>query len=172
MLGMETKGKYIGYIRVSTKGQADSGLSLEAQEQKIRAYAAVYDIDVVRIERHEYQFLYEDDMGMHFMHNETYEQTMMQPDFVSGREFVKEGEVVEILLNASTFEPVRVEIAKHVELAITRTDPGFKGDTVQGGTKEATLESGAVVQVPLFINEGDVIRVDTESRSYITRVTK
>ncbi len=127
-------------------------------------------IKIARVERHPYQYLYQDDFGMHFMHNETYAQTTMDPELVTGRDFLKEGGVAEVLIYTKTEEPIRVEVPKHVELAIVDTDPGFKGDTVQGGSKAATLESGGVVQVPLFVNKGDVIRVDTESGSYITRV--
>jgi elongation factor P len=78
---------------------------------------------------------------------------------------------VDVLVDASTDEPLAVEIARHVELTVTQTDPGIKGDTATGATKPATLESGAVVNVPLFINEGDVIRVDTTSSEYLTRVS-
>ncbi|MEM1272036.1 MAG: elongation factor P [Bacteroidota bacterium] len=127
-------------------------------------------IEVARVERHPYQFLYEDDLGMHFMHMETYEQTQIEPDLVTGRDFLKEGASADVLIYTDTNEPVRVEVPKHVELKVVVTDPGFKGDTVQGGTKPATLESGAVINVPLFVNEDDVIRVDTEAGSYITRV--
>jgi len=110
-------------------------------------------------------------MGLHFMNTETYEQTTLRPDLVVGREFIKEGGTVDLLVDASTEEPLTVEIPRTVELVVTRTDPGVKGDTATGATKPATLESGAVVNVPLFINEGDVIRVETESGQYQTRVS-
>jgi elongation factor P len=128
-------------------------------------------IETARIERREMQFLYADEMGLHFMNTETYEQTTLRPDLVQGRAFIKEGGHVDVLVDASTEEPLTTEIARSVELTVTRTDPGVRGDTATGATKPAALESGAVVNVPLFINEGDVIRVDTESGQYLTRVS-
>ena len=79
--------------------------------------------------------------------------------------------MIDVLFDAGTDEPLNVELPRQVDLVVTKTDPGLKGDTAQGATKPADVESGATVNVPLFINEGDVIRVDTESGSYQTRVT-
>ena len=107
---------------------------------------------------------------MYFMHNETYDQITVAPDLVVGRDYLKEGETVDALIYMETGEIVRVEVPRHVELVVSRTDPGLKGDTAQGANKPATLESGAVINVPLFINEGDVLRVDSETGDYITRV--
>ena len=128
-------------------------------------------IETARVERREMQYLYEDDLGLHFMNTETYEQIALPKDLVPGMQFIKEGGMVEILVDASTDEALSAEIARHVELLVTQTDPGIKGDTATGATKPATLESGAVVNVPLFINEGDLIRVDTDGGQYQTRVT-
>ena len=128
-------------------------------------------VETVRVERREMQFLYEDDLGLHIMNTETYEQRTLRPDMVEGRDLVKEGATVDVLVDASTEEPLSVELPRQVELTVTQTDPGLKGDTATGATKPAVLESGATVYVPLFINEGDVIRVDTETSSYQTRVT-
>lgn len=127
-------------------------------------------VDVARVERHPFQFLYEDDLGMHFMHNETYEQVSVSSDLVEGREYLKEGESAEALIHIETNETVKVEVPRHVELRVVETDPGLKGDTAQGGSKPAKLESGAVINVPLFVNEGDMLRVDTQTGGYITRV--
>jgi elongation factor P len=128
-------------------------------------------IDTVKVERRPMQFLYEDESGLHFMDTESYDQTVLRADLVPGRKFVKEGGMVDVLFDASTDTPLNSEIQRHAELAVTQTDPGIRGDTATGATKPATLESGAVVNVPLFINEGDVIRVDTEDGSYLTRVS-
>jgi elongation factor P len=106
------------------------------------------------------------------MNTETYEQFSMPPEQVEGREFLKEGGEVDILFRTDTEEPLRTEIPLKVELEVEETTPGVKGDTAQGGDKPATLESGATVDVPLFINEGDVIRVNTKTREYETRVTE
>ena len=128
-------------------------------------------VETVRVERRQMQYLYEDELGLHFMNTETYEQRTLRADMVEGKEFIKEGGTIDVLIDASTEEPLNVELPRQVELIVTKTDPGFKGDTAQGATKPAELESGATVNVPLFINEGDLIRVDTESGSYQTRVT-
>jgi len=128
-------------------------------------------VDQVRVERRTYQFLYEDDLGLHFMNADTYEQINLPVDAVQGREFIKEGANIDILVHAETEQPLTTEIPNAVELLITQCDPGLKGDTATGATKPATVESGATIQVPLFINEGDVIRVNTEKGDYITRVS-
>ena len=128
-------------------------------------------VETVRVERREMQFLYEDELGLHIMNTETYEQRTLRPDMVEGRDLIKEGGTVDVLVDASTEEPLSVELPRQVELVVTRTDPGLKGDTATGATKPAVLESGATVYVPLFINEGDTIRVDTETSSYQTRVS-
>jgi len=128
-------------------------------------------VQEARVERRRYQFLYEDDLGLHLMDTDTYEQTSVPSDLVAGRKFLKEGGLIDVLVHAETEQPLTTEIAKSVDLLVTKTDPGLKGDTATGATKPATLESGAVVNVPLFINEGDVIRVNTDTGEYVTRVS-
>lgn len=128
-------------------------------------------VETARVERRPHQYLYEDDLGLHFMNMETYEQFSLPPGQVEHREFIKEGSTVDILFYAEKDEPLTTEIPANVELAVGQTDPGLKGDTATGATKPATLETGAVVQVPLFINEGDVIRVNVETSEYVTRVS-
>ena len=128
-------------------------------------------IETARVERRQMQYLYEDEVGLHFMNTETYEQTALRPDLVPGKEFIKEGGMIDVLFDAATDEALTCELPRQVELVVTQTDPGIKGDTATGATKPATLESGATVNVPLFINEGDVVRVDTETGSYQTRVS-
>jgi elongation factor P len=138
-------------------------------EETFRAGAKV---DEVRIERRPHQYLYEDDYGLHFMNTETYEQFSMPPEQVEGREYLKEGGDVDILFRADTEEPLRTEVPMKVELEVVETTPGVKGDTAQGGDKPATLQSGVTVDVPLFINEGDVVRVNTKTGEYETRVSE
>jgi len=128
-------------------------------------------MEAARVERRTYQFLYEDDLGLHIMNTDTYEQFSMPAENIAGREYIKEGGLLDILFHAETEQPLTTEIAKSVELAVKETDPGLKGDTATGATKPATLESGAVVYVPLFINEGDIIRVNTDTGEYVTRVS-
>ncbi|MCY4170431.1 MAG: elongation factor P [Bacteroidetes bacterium] len=124
-----------------------------------------------RIERREHQFLYEDSLGMHFMNLENYEQFSLPSNQVEKREFLKEGGAIDILFHAETEEPLIAEIPKSVELLVTQSDPGIRGDTATGATKPAKLESGATINVPLFISEGDLVRVNTDNGDYITRVT-
>lgn len=128
-------------------------------------------VETARIERRPHQFLYQDDLGLHFMNTETYEQFSLPADRVQGREFVKEGGTVDILFYAEKEEPLNVELPARVDVAVVKSDPGLRGDTATGGSKPATVESGAVVQVPLFIEEGDVITVSTENGEYVTRVS-
>ena len=128
-------------------------------------------VEEVRVERRTHQFLYQDDLGLHFMNTETYDQLSLQEEQVPMRKFIKEGGTVDILVHTDTEEPLIIEIQKSVELLVVETDPGLKGDTATGATKPAKLESGALVYVPLFINEGDVIRVNTDNGDYITRVS-
>ena len=136
-----------------------------------KTYRAGEKVTEARVERHKYQFLYEDDLGLHFMNAQTYEQTSLRPELVPGRKFIKEGGEIDVLIHAETETPLATEISKSVELEVVKTDPGLKGDTATGATKPAEVESGATVNVPLFINEGDVIRVNTDTGDYITRVS-
>jgi len=128
-------------------------------------------VETARVERRPHQFLYEDDLGLHFMNAETYEQIQLPADGVEGRRFIKEGGMIDILFHAETEQPLTTEIPKSVDLAVVETEPGVRGDTATAATKPAKLESGASVNVPLFINEGDVIRVNTDTGVYITRVS-
>ena len=129
-------------------------------------------VTTARIERRPHQMLYEDDLGVHFMDTESYEQFSLPTESVDRRSYIKEGSTVDILFHGETNEALSTEIPTNVELLVAETEPGIKGDTATGATKPATLESGAVVNVPLFINEGDVIRVNTETGNYVTRVSQ
>jgi len=127
------------------------------------------EIDVVRVDRKTMQFLYRDAQDMVFMDTDTYDQVHI-PEVIVGEQagFLKESGEATISFNGS--EVVAVEIPPHVTLVISQTDPGLKGDTATGATKPAVVESGATVNVPLFINEGDMIRVDTRTGAYLDRV--
>lgn len=126
-------------------------------------------VDDVRLEREKAQFLYADD-SLHFMKLSNYEQLALSKEALGAdkAQFLKEGLEVEMLFDGN--EPVVVELPNFVELRIVRTDPGVKGDTVSGGSKPATLETGAVVQVPLFIQEDEVVKIDTRTGGYVSRV--
>ncbi len=128
-------------------------------------------VEQVRVERRPHQFLYEDDLGLHFMNTETYEQTSLPSDSIEGRQYIKEGSTIDIIMHGDTDKALATEIPNTVELKVTQCDPGLKGDTATGATKPALVESGATVYVPLFINEGDIIKVNTERGDYITRIS-
>jgi elongation factor P len=125
-------------------------------------------VELVDFDEKRMQYLYRDER-YHFMDLDTYDQISLSAGEVGdARDFLKENTEVEILfINDS---PVTVELPNFIELQITQTDPGIRGDTASGGSKPATLETGAVVQVPLFLNQGDVVKVDTRSGEYLGRV--
>ncbi|MCD7972394.1 MAG: elongation factor P [Candidatus Azobacteroides sp.] len=127
-------------------------------------------VNEVRIERRPYQFLYKDDMGYNFMHVETYEQISIPEESISGVAFLKEGDNIEVVVHAETETVLYAELPAHVILEITYTEPGVKGDTATNTLKPATVETGAEVRVPLFINTGEKIKVDTRDGSYVERV--
>ncbi len=127
-------------------------------------------VEEVRIERRPYQFLYKDDMGYNFMHPETFEQISIPGGGISGVDFLKEGDMVEAMVHAASETILTCELPAHVILQVTYTEPGMKGDTATNTLKPATVETGAEVRVPLFINEGDKIEIDTRDGSYIGRV--
>ena len=131
-------------------------------------YRAGEKVELVEYEDKHMQFLYRDDR-YHFMDTETYEQVSLSADEVGdARLYLKENTEVDVLYIDGA--PATVEVPNFVELAIAKTDPGVRGDTAQGGTKPATLETGAVVNVPLFLNEGDVVKVDTRTGEYLGRM--
>ncbi len=122
-----------------------------------------------RVERREMQYLYSDDQFYYFMNTETFEQIPVSAEKVGdANKYLKENDTCEVVLYGD--EVIGIELPITVELTVTQTDPGFKGDTATGGTKPATLETGLVVQVPLFIEEGTKIRVNTDTGAYIERV--
>jgi elongation factor P len=127
-------------------------------------------IDIQRVERRPYQFLYKDDNGFNFMHNETFEQVNIPEEMINAPQFLKEGQGVEIVFHADTESPLFCELPAFVDLLITYTEPGMRGNTATNAQKQATLETGATVNVPLFINSGEKIKVDTRSNSYSERV--
>jgi elongation factor P len=127
-------------------------------------------LEDVRVERRPYQFLYKEGDDYIFMHLETYEQHPIMHDLINGVDFLKEGMDVEVVSDASTETVLYVDIPVKVQLKVTYTEPGLKGDTATNASKPATLETGATVRVPLFIEEGETIEVDTRDGSYVGRV--
>ncbi len=155
-------GKGGAFVRTKLK-EVRSGRVVEI------TFRAGEKVEDVRMETKNLQFLYSDGSTYHFMDTENYEQTELQADFVGeAAKWLKENDVATVLIAGG--EMMGVEPPMFVELEIAETDPGFKGDTVQGGTKQATLETGAVVQVPMFLNAGERVRIDTRDGHYVTRV--
>ncbi|HBK32592.1 MAG TPA: elongation factor P [Porphyromonadaceae bacterium] len=126
-------------------------------------------VDEVRIERRPYQYLYKDDMGYNFMNTETFEQIPIPGAQIEGVEFLKEGDIVEVQVHAESETVLTAEMPTYVILEITYTEPGLKGDTATNATKPATVETGAEVRVPLFIETGEKIKIDPRTGSYVER---
>jgi elongation factor P len=124
----------------------------------------------VRVERKSYQFLYKDDTGYNFMDNESYEQIAVAESLVDAPQFLKEDQEVSVLINTETESPMSVELPDKVVFKVTYSEPGLKGDTATRTLKPAKIETGATVNVPLFVNEGDVIRINTKTGEYVERV--
>jgi elongation factor P len=124
----------------------------------------------VRVEKKTYQFLYKDDSGYTFMDNETFEQITLNEDMVDAPQFLKDGQEVMVSINTETDLPMSVELPDKIVLLVTYSEPGMKGDTATRTLKPATVETGATVNVPLFVNEGELIRVNTKTGEYVERV--
>lgn len=124
----------------------------------------------IRVERKSYQYLYKDDTGYSFMDTETFEQIAIAEHLVDAPQFLKEGQEVSVLINTDTELPMSVELPDKIVLKITYSEPGVKGDTATRTLKPATLETGATVNVPLFVNEGELIRINTKTGEYVERV--
>ena len=124
----------------------------------------------VRVERRPYQFLYKDDSGFNFMDNATFEQIVMPENVIERPELYKDGQEVSVLVNTETELPMSVELPSNVVLQITYSEPGMKGDTATRTLKPATVETGATVMVPLFVDTNEFIRIDSKTGAYIERV--
>lgn len=127
-------------------------------------------IDDIRVENRDYQYLYKDDTGLHFMNTETFEQINLPATAVDNDDLLKEGEVVDILFDAEEELPLTVDLPQYITMEITYTEPGIKGDTATNTLKPATVETGAEIRVPLFCDIGDKIKISTANRSYMERV--
>ena len=127
-------------------------------------------LEDVRVERRPYQFLYKEGEDYIFMNQETFDQHPIAHDLIEGVDFLKEEMVVDVVSDASTETILFAELPVKVQLKVTYTEPGLKGDTATNATKPATVETGATVRVPLFINQDEIIEVDTRDGSYVGRV--
>lgn len=134
-----------------------------------RTFRADEKVEQARLDKRDMQFLYNDGASLVFMDNESYDQVSIPRNLLGdSAKFVKEGQMAQVLFHDTT--ALGVDLPTTVDLVITETDPGLQGDRSSAGTKPATLETGAVVQVPLFINTGEKVRVDTRTGNYVTRV--
>jgi len=129
-------------------------------------------INEVRVERRKFQFLYQDDDGFVVMNQESYDQFTIPNDMIDNGKFLKEGDTVDVLFDSAKETLLTVELPATVTLKITYTEPGLRGDTATNTLKPATVEGGAEVRVPLFCEEGDLIKIDTVTGAYMERVKK
>ena len=155
-------GKGSAFVRTRLKN-VKTGATVE------RTFRAGEKLERATVDNRDMQMLYNDADGFHFMDTENYENVTLQRDLIGDpADFLKDGMRIAVQFHDGT--PIGVDLPAHVELKVEETDPGFKGDTATGTTKPAKLETGASVQVPLFVNPGDLIRIDTRDRRYIGRV--
>ncbi|QGW29099.1 elongation factor P [Phnomibacter ginsenosidimutans] len=124
----------------------------------------------VRVERRNFQYLYKDDTGYNFMDQETFEQIAIAETLIDAPQFLKDGQEVSVLVNTETESPMSVELPDKIVVRVTYSEPGLRGDTATRTLKPATVETGANVNVPLFVNEGELIRINTKTGEYVERV--
>ncbi len=155
-------GKGNAFVRTKLK-------SLTSGKVVDNTFQSGHTITDVRVERRKFQFLYKDDMGYNFMNNETFEQVSVQEAMIERAELMKEGLEVEILMHAVQDVPLSVELPQYVILEVTYTEPGLRGDTATNTLKNATVETGAEVKVPLFIDTGEKVKIDTATGAYVER---
>jgi elongation factor P len=158
-------GKGSAFVRTKLKN-LKTGRVIE------NTFNAGVKITTARVERRAHQFLYKDDLGYNFMDSNTFEQITLQEDMVPNADLIIDGQMVEVLYHAESETILSCELPPFVELKITYTEPGLKGDTATNATKPARLETGATINVPLFISQGEIIKVDTRTRTYSERVKK
>ena len=156
-------GKGPAFVRTKLKS-VTSGKVLD------NTFSAGHKIEDIRVETHKYQFLYSEGEQYNFMNTDDYNQITVEKSVLDAPELMKEGEMVSISINTEDGMPLSADMPASVVLEVTHTEPGVKGNTATNATKPATVETGASINVPLFINEGDKIKIDTEKGNYIERV--
>ena len=156
-------GKGPAFVRTKLK-------SLTTGKVIDNTFSAGHKIEEVRVETRKYQYLYPEGDTYHFMNTDDYNQISLQKEALDSPDLLREGEIVTIIIRTSDELPLAVEMPAHVYLEVTHTEPGVKGNTATNATKPAKVETGAQVNVPLFINEGDKIKIDTEKGTYMERV--
>lgn len=158
-------GKGPAFVRTKLK-------SLDTGKVVDNTFNSGVKIEPVRIETREHQYIYNDDMGYHFMNNDTYEQIAVQKHMINAPQFLKDGVNCSIVFHAEEEKVLNCDLPNHLECEITYTEPGLKGDTATNSTKPATVDTGAEIRVPLFINTGDWVKVDTKAGTYSERIKK
>ncbi|MBK0368416.1 elongation factor P [Flavobacterium agrisoli] len=156
-------GKGPAFVRTKLK-------SLTTGKVLDNTFSAGHKIEDVRVETHTYQYLYAEGDQFHFMNNESFEQITLNKNILDAPDLLKEGTNVMVQINTETDLPLAVDMPASIILEVTYAEPGVKGNTATNATKQATVETGATVNVPLFINEGDKIKIDTASGNYMERV--
>jgi elongation factor P len=156
-------GKGPAFVRTKLR-EIESGKVLD------HTFSAGHKIETVRIERRSYQFLYQEEAGFNFMHTETFEQILIPAKLIEKPDFLQEGMICEITFHAEEEQPLLVDLPMHIEAEVTYTEPGVKGDTATNSLKPATIDTGAEVRVPLFIDMGERIKIDTRTGTYVERI--
>ncbi len=157
-------GKGPAFVRTKLKN-VSTGKVLD------NTFSSGHKVNEARIERRSYQYLYKDDMGYHLMNSETFEQINVSESLIENFELLKEGLELEVVYHADTDTPLLVNLPQFINYEITYTEPGMRGDTSSTSSqKPATIDTGATIMVPLFVNTGDKIKVDTRDKSYVERV--
>ncbi|HLW42816.1 MAG TPA: elongation factor P [Flavobacterium sp.] len=156
-------GKGPAFVRTKLKS-VTTGKTLD------NTFSAGHKIDTVRVETHTYQYLYNEGNDFHFMNTETFDQITLDKNILDAPGLLKEGTNVMVQINTETEAPLSVDMPASVVLEVTYTEPGVKGNTATNAVKPATVETGAQINVPLFINEGDKVKIDTATGNYLERI--
>ncbi|MBN1386803.1 MAG: elongation factor P [Bacteroidales bacterium] len=156
-------GKGAAFVRTKLKSVI-SGKVIE------NTFSSGSKVNEARVERRPYQYLYKDEMEFVFMHTQTFEQINVSEHLIENSDLLKEGQEVEVIVHADTENILFIELPQFVVMEVTYTEPGVKGDTATNTLKQATIETGSTVMVPLFISTGEKIKVDTRDKSYVERV--
>jgi len=155
-------GKGPAFVRTKLK-------SLKTGRVIDNTFSSGTKVNVARVERRPYQYLYRDDVGYYFMHLESFEQIHVAVELIDSPEFLKEGQNVEVVVHADTETVLSVELPQFVVVEVTYTEPGLRGDTANNALKQAKIDTGSTIMVPLFVNIGDKIRIDTANKTYVER---
>lgn len=156
-------GKGPAFVRTKLK-------SLTSGKVVDNTFPASHKIDIVRVERRVFQYLYKDELGYHFMNVETFDQITLDKDLLESPQFLKEGMNIDIIYHADKEIPLTTEMPQYLQVKITYTEPGLRGDTATNVSKPATIETGAEIRVPIFINEGDTVKIDSKTGAYMERI--